>query len=241
VFSVLLLSIPAPAEEPPKVSREIKAVRPLAAPVGGTAVLTIAGQELAPREVRFDDPRVTARLVKTEPFTPKGDAEKGWGNIAVTVEVAAPPDLAPGFYPFKLLQESGEPLTGQIYLDTPCPQVAEAEPNDSLRKPQALPPAPVAVLGTLDGEGVDVFRFEGKAGEIWRFEVLARRAGSSLDAVLRLRDPRLVPIRAAVSRGDDCVLEVTLPMDGAYLIEVFDAENSANPGHVYRLRVERRR
>jgi len=72
---------------------------------------------------------------------------------------------------------------GKVYIDEPLPEIPATEPNDSLRKPQVLPPGSVAVLGKLDKDGVDVFRINGKAGETWRFEVLAHRFGSPFEPI----------------------------------------------------------
>src|SRR3712207_8297156 len=38
-----------------------------------------------------------------------------------------------------------------------------------------------SILGKIDNEGADVFRIDGKAGELWQFDILARRAGSQLE------------------------------------------------------------
>jgi len=36
---------------------------------GKISTIKITGQDLAPKEIKFDDPRVTARIVKTEALT----------------------------------------------------------------------------------------------------------------------------------------------------------------------------
>jgi hypothetical protein len=99
----------------------------------------------------------------------------------------------------------------------------------------------VTVLGKLDNEGCDVYRFDGKAGETWRIEVFAGRLNreTKLEPILRLRDPRLAPVRAAVDQGQDCYIEHKLAADGAHLIELFDADNRSGGDFNYRLAVRR--
>lgn len=237
LLAAVVTSATCLAEEPPQPKREIRSTRPLAVTAGTTAKLTITGQDLAPHEIRFEDPRITGKIVKTTPLAPKSDAEKARGNVAVEVEVALPADLPAQLYSYQLIHGGKEEPKGRIYVDTACPEIEEREPNDTLRKPQPLPTGSVAVLGTLDNEGVDVFQLHGKAGETYRMEILARRMGADFDPVLRLRDPRLAPARAAVDQGEDCAITYTLPIDGPYLIELFDGENRTGAGFTYRLRV----
>jgi hypothetical protein len=96
------------------------------------------------------------------------------------------------------------------------------------------------VLGKLE-DGIDVFRFEGKAGETWRFEVFARRlkADTRLEACLRLREPGRSPVRAAVDQGADCAIQYTLPASGLYTVEIFDGDNKTGADMTYRLAVRK--
>src|SRR5207248_47401 len=130
--------------------------------------------------------------------TTKTDAEKARGNRSVEVELSAPERLPPGVYNFKLIHEGSAGPVGHIYIDEPLPEIEEKQPSDDLRQPQVLPVGSVAVLGKLNKTGAAVFQIHGKAGEAWRFEVVAHRMGSPLEPVLRLRDARLTPLRVAV-------------------------------------------
>jgi hypothetical protein len=231
------LARPAAADEKPKP--EWRSTRPLAITRGKTTVIRVTGQDLSPKEVRFDEAGITAKIVKMEPLSPKTDEEKAKGNTAVEVEITPPAGLAPGIYPFKLFQDGAESPTGRVYIDEPLPEIEEKEPNDTLRQPQVLPAGSVAVTGSLDKDGVDVFQFQGKAGETWHIEIIARRAGVDFEPVLRLRDPHFTPIRAAADEGEDCFMDVRLPADGPYLLEVFDGDNRSRADYLYRLRVVR--
>jgi len=206
---------------------------------GQTATVKLIGQDLTAKEIRFQDGRIAAKVVKVGPAAAKNDEEKKLGNTAVEAEVTVPADLRPGLYPFQFIPESGPPVDGKLLIDVNAPEVEEKEPNGSLKAPQSLPLGSVTVVGKLDGDGSDVFQVQGKAGETWRFEVFARRlnAATKLEAVLRLRDPRMAPVRTVVDQGQDCAIEYKLPVDGLYLIEVFDGDNKSAADLTYRLAV----
>ncbi|MBW3625162.1 MAG: hypothetical protein KY468_17330 [Armatimonadetes bacterium] len=233
--------LPLQAQEMPKPKPEIKSVQPYWIPNGKTVTFKIMGQDLAPKGIEFTDKKVTAKVLKVEKLEPKTDEEKAKGNTAVEIELSAPDDLKPDSYAFKLPHDGETQPENKIYIDEATPEIKEKEPNDTLRKPQPLAAAaPFALTGKLDNEGVDVYQIQGKAGEVWRFEILAKRAGSGMDPILRLRDPRLVSVKVAVDNQDrDCALEYKIPADGPYLLEVFDADNRTNKDYFYRLMVKR--
>lgn len=204
---------------------------------GQTALVKLYGQDLTPNAIRFESPGLTGKVLKAEKFDGKSDWQRSWGNRVVEVEVTAAPDTRPGLQRFTLTGEGMEPTPGALLLDIAAPEVKETEPNNDLRKPQVLSDGPVTVTGKLDGDGADVFRFRGKAGETWRIEVFARRLNREVkfEPILRLRNPRLAPVRGAVDQGNDCALEYKLDQDGDYLVELFDADNRSGGDYNYRL------
>jgi hypothetical protein len=214
---------------------EVRALEPPWVMVGATQVLKVYGNDLPAAEVRFEDPAVQARVLKFE--TP-GDRRRG--NTVVEIEVTSSGPIRPRPQRFTLAGSDGATAEGQVLFDIPAPELKEQEPNNDLRRPQPLP-GPVTVTGNLDGEGADVFRFEGKAGESWRIEVFAKRlkADNRLEAVLRLRDPALAAARTAVNHGRDCAIEYRLPRDGPYLLELFDGESQTGADLTYRLTFRR--
>jgi hypothetical protein len=220
---------------------EFRGAAPYSVLAGATTTVRILGQDLAPTEIRFEDSRISAKILKTGPLMPKNDDEKRRGNTEVEVEITAPGGLPAKYYRFNLLQEGGVSAGGKLLIDVPAPEIQEKEPNDTLRKPMDLPDGPVTVTGKLDNEGVDVFRFKAKAGETWHIEVFARRLNraTKLEPVIRIRDPRLAPIRAAVDQGDDCYIDLKVPVDGPYLIELFDGDNKSGADQAYRLELRR--
>lgn len=219
---------------------ELRDVQPPWVSPGKTATIQLFGQDVAGTEIEFTDSAIKGRVLKSAPYTGKTDEEKQRGNTEIDVEVTLPAELKPGAYPFKLTSDSSM-ATGTMSVDVEAPTVKETEPNDSLYKPQVLPTGNVNVEGVLKNEGVDVFQIQGKPGETWRFEVWCQRmkAGAKLDPVIRLRDAHHTPLQLAVSRGRDCAIQYTLPADGAYLIELFDAENRSQDDFNYRLAVRR--
>lgn len=208
---------------------------------GQSTTVKLYGQDLNPKEIRFQDAGIAARILKVEDFAGKTDAQRKWGNRVAEVELMVAAGSRPGDYPFTLSGEGVQPEVGRLCVDAPAPELNEAEPNNELRKPQLLPAGSVTVLGKLDNEASDVFRFEGKAGETWRIEVFAGRLNreTKLEPILRLRDSRLAPVRAAVDQGHDCHIEHKLTLDGPHLIELFDADNRSGGDFNYRLAIRR--
>jgi hypothetical protein len=223
----------AVAQQPHKP--EVRSSEPAWITAGQPAMVRIFTNDLTPTEIRFEEAAITGKVVKTETST---DRKKGATVVEVAVTSGA--DLKPRRHRFTFTDAEGKSASGSLLVDVPMPEMAETEPNNDLRKPQLLP-GPVTVVGKLDGDGADVFRIDARAGETWRFEVLAKRlkAGNQLEAVLRLRDPRMAPIRAAVDQGADCSIEYRIPADGPYVIELFDGDNRTGGDLQYKLWVRK--
>ncbi len=220
---------------------DIRATTPAWILTGRATVVTLFGQDLKTESVRFEPSGFTGRVVKVGPATHKNDEEKKRGNSAVELEITVPAAAKPGYCNFTLLGKDNQIATGRIFVDVPAPEMPEKEPNDSLYHPQSLPEGNITLTGKLDREAVDVFRFEGKKGETWRFELFARRMNpaNKLEAVIRLRDSRRTPLKAAVDQGGDCYIQYALPDDGAYTLEIFDGDNRSGGDLDYRLAVRR--
>ncbi len=100
---------------------------------------------------------------------------------------------------------------------------------------------PVVVNGRIGRAGdVDVFRFDGRAGETVVAAVDARRLGSPLDSAVRVLDSagHVLGSNDDAMPGDaDSSLTVRLPAGGAYLVEVSDSHGRGGPAYAYRLRI----
>lgn len=176
---------------------------------------------------------------------------EGW-NLP---ERLLPLDTRPG--PDRLRQtcwSQGHRLSNQIrYAVDPWPEWTEEEPNDTPQSAAPLTP-PLIVNGRIASPGdVDVFRFEGRAGEEVVAEVMARRLGSPLDSLLRLTDGGGQVLAWNDDHGDregvlqrdlgllthaaDSYLRVRLPREGTYFLSLADAQHHGGESYAYRLRL----
>jgi len=148
----------------------------------------------------------------------------------------------------------GECLSNEVtYAVDTLPECTEAEPNDDISGAQQIA-LPQVINGRIGRAGdVDVFRFEGHAGDEVVAEVLARRLHSPLDSLLRLTDAsgrvlewnddhmekhgHLHPDMGLLTHHADSYLSTRLPEDGTYCVHLADAQNHGDDAHAYRLRV----
>ncbi|AQT67876.1 putative subtilase-type serine protease precursor [Anaerohalosphaera lusitana] len=154
-------------------------------------------------------------------------------------------------------RSEGEVSNAVPYLVSELPSRMEKEDNGSRGKAQKLEIG-VTVDGRIGKAGdVDVYRFEGRAGERVAIEVFARRLNSPMDAVVRLMDASGEVIAwndDHVVKGDehlhknasgmlthhaDPYLTAELSKDGDYFVEVEDVQQHGGEAYAYRLRVER--
>jgi hypothetical protein len=131
-------------------------------------------------------------------------------------------------------------------VDT-LPERAEAEPNDTRDRAQAVAEAQV-VNGHIAAPGdADVYRFRGGAGSLFTAEVVARRAGSPLDSLLKLADSKGAVLATSDDSVDnecglmthhaDSLLTATLPRDGDYFVTLGDTQGRGGAAYAYRLRM----
>ena len=138
------------------------------------------------------------------------------------------------------------------------PVVVEQEPNDDEAHAQKVIP-PCDISGTFAPIGDnDLFRFEGRKGEIWCIEVLAERMGSAADPafVIQKVAPKGQPPQDLVAGDDlpdsgagprfntqtvDAAVRWQVPEDGLYQILISDlyASERGHPRLTYRLVIRR--
>ena len=132
-----------------------------------------------------------------------------------------------------------------VLTDLPTGQESSAE-NDSVESAQSIS-VPLGVNGKIASEGdIDCFAFDAKKGERYTLEVIAHRAGSSLDPHLRilndkgsqqqLSDDMRVGKR---NFADSRIENWAVPADGKYIVEVRDVHLRGGPSFVYFLSVSR--
>jgi hypothetical protein len=152
-------------------------------------------------------------------------------------------DKAPGIYPL-----SPERLANRVLVmaDT-LPEAFEKEPNNAADSAQPVT-LPIIINGRIDQPGdMDVFRFEGKAGEQIVAEVHARRLDSPLDSMLAITDATGKQLAFNDDHEDkgsglnthhaDSYLAVTLPATGFYFVHLGDTQHGGGEACSYRLRI----
>jgi hypothetical protein len=119
------------------------------------------------------------------------------------------------------------------------PDVLEVEPNDVPEKAQAITGA-LAVNGRLGKAGdLDVFRFRSATDQRWIAEVVARRFGSPLDALLTVTDAAGKVIqRNDDANGPDARVEFDAKKDTDYLISLRDLTDRGGDRFGYRLMLQ---
>jgi hypothetical protein len=240
-------ALPAQEKKPPvkdDVPKVIVAV-PLGVPAGQATKVTLRGLKLdAVTEVRFPSAKATAKVVsKGKATVPNMQDAKRVGDTQVEVEVTLPADVPEGAAEFTVVTPAGESAPHKLLVEKTIPVIAEKEPNNGFKQAQpiALPQAVDGVIG--HNQDVDVFRFEGKAGQRVVIEVLAARHGSALDSYLSLHDAdgKLLATNDDIEGSTDSRIEATLPKDGAYFVSIIDAHDTGGPAHVYRLVVKEKK
>jgi hypothetical protein len=139
-----------------------------------------------------------------------------------------------------------------------APVVLEQEPNDDEAHAQLVRP-PCDITGTFAPRGDnDLFRFEGKKGEIWWVEALAERIGSMADPafVIQKVGAKGQPPQDLASGDDlpdvgagprfntqsvDAAVRWQVPDDGLYQVLISDlyASQRGHPRLIYRLLIRR--
>jgi hypothetical protein len=126
-----------------------------------------------------------------------------------------------------------------VVMVTDHAEVVEAPPADKL---QEIARPPVAINGRIDDAGQqDRYRLAVTPGEQLRFDVLARRAGSSLDGVLSIQDE---PGKELANNDDrpgtsDPGLDFKVPEGMIALVVAFgDLRGQGGAEYLYRIAVE---
>jgi hypothetical protein len=217
--------------------------QPLGAAPGVPTRLTLRGLRLdTATEVRCQAPKATARLLGKGKAggVPKPEDLPRLGDTQVELELTLPPDYPGRTVTVSVVTPAGESPPHPLLVER-SPVAAEKEPNDGFRTagPVVLP---LELHGAIDRpQDVDVFRFEGKAGQRLVAEVHAARLGSPLDPVLTLYDAAGQTLASCddAAGSADARLEVVLPRDGVYYLAVTDANDQGGSMYLYRLSVRR--
>lgn len=186
---------------------------------GGTVTLAIDGAELMPEPRLLLPVPIAGQVLRA-----------GATDAHLEIELTLATDVPAGIYPLRVANAKGISNAVLLGIDS-LPQV----PFDA-----ASPALPVAMHGALAGSTVLATSFNGKAGQRMVIDVEARRLGSALSPVLRLLDPQrrqLAWSQGTTAASGDARLEVQLPSEGVYTVELHDAlYRGENPGQ-FRLKI----
>jgi hypothetical protein len=232
LFTSALYADPKPAK--PEDLPKIVVASPIGVIAGGATKVMLRGQKLDDaKEVRCQAPTAKVKLLTKGSV---GDIARV-GKTQAEIELTLPADYSESTVTVTVVNAAGESNAHRLIVDR-TPVLAEKEPNNGFAQAQAIAIGQT-VAGAIDrGFDVDVYRFEGKAGQRITAEIVAARFGSPLDSFLTLYtdDGQTVVANDDLdSATTDSRLEATLLRDGSYYLVVVDANDRGSAAHVYRL------
>ena len=225
--------------EPPRVVVTL----PLAVKTGTTNKIVIRGLNLTNvTALRFTNEAIQAVVVlgkKSKAEVPKESDAKKVGDTQITAEIFLSADTGAGTNWFTLTSPEGVSEPRPLLFLRATDLIEEKEPNGGFREAQALPIGPTMSGAIKEVGDVDVFRFEGTAGQIIRLEIFAASAGSTLDSLITLHDGQghTLSSNDDAGGGRDSLLEFKLAVTGVHYVSVLDANDKAGPTHLYLLRL----
>lgn len=149
----------------------------------------------------------------------------------------------------------GKQISNSIpYAVDTLPECEESESNDTIEDAQQID-LPKIINGRITESGdIDVFKFEGRAGDKVVVEVCARRLNSPLDSLLQLTDASgkvlewnddhvlkeshlYKNMMGLITHHADSYLMTELPKDGTYYVHLADSQHHGGEAYGYRLRI----
>lgn len=241
----LLASFPAAAQDGKKSEEKLPKVvvtMPLGVVAGKTSTVEIRGLNLdTATALAFAESGVSAKVAsKGKADVPQNQKKERFGDTQVKAEVSVPADFKGDEAGFTVETPDGKSAPARLAVLRSEATTEEIEDNGSFAKPQVVK-LPTTVRGSIKAaQDVDVFAFEGKAGQRLSAEILANRLGSPLDAMLTLWNSSNTLLTSADDspRDRDPRLTFTLPADGRFFIVVQDAHDAGSAAHGYLLQLK---
>ena len=230
---------------PPDPKPKISMALPLSITPGSTTRITLRGLNLdQATEVKFSEPIEGGSVSikgKGKAEMPKETDPAVYGDTKVDLEVKLPAEVTAEKVSLVAVNAAGATTPHELVVLPKEKVIAEKEPNGGFSTAQPIEAGQVVQGAVSQALDVDVFKFTGKKGEIWRIDVEAHRRGSILDPMLTVYTSagNTLAVSDDSSATRDPSLKVTLPADGVYFISLMDAHNSGGATHVYLLRVGR--
>lgn len=236
LLPVLLTPALLPAQ-PKKDAPRVLVALPFGVAPGKPARLTLRGLKLdTAKEVRVAPAGSVQLRSKGTVSVPNQQELSHLGDTQIEVELTVPAGATGEAVEVVVVTPAGSSAPHRVLLDRAV-LVEEKEPNDGFKQAQPVRPGQTVAGGIARTQDVDVYRFEGKAGQKVVVEVAAARHGSALDAYLSLHDEsgRVLTVSDDDAGSQDARVEITLPHSGAYLVSVADAHDQGGPSHLYRI------
>jgi hypothetical protein len=244
VLVACLIFVPFAGAQPkkpdPKDAPRVLLAMPFGVQPGKATKVTLRGLKLdAAKEVRFADKAIKGTiklLTKGKAGVPPQMEAARVGDTQVEIEITVPAGVTGDSVALLVVTPGGDTAPHKLLLDR-TPLVQEKEPNEGFDTAQI-----VALGQTIEGrieraQDVDVYAFEGKAGQQVALEVHAARHGGAFDSFLSLhdKDGQVIASNDDIADSVDSRIEATLAKDGKYFITVIDSHDSGGALYGYRL------
>jgi pre-peptidase len=207
---------------------------PIGVVLGAATKVSLRGQKLdSASAVRCQAPTAKVKLLGKGTA---GDIPRV-GNSHAEIELTLAAEFADKTITVTIVNAAGESNAHRLIVDK-SPILTEKEPNNGFAQAQPIAIGQTAAGVIERGFDVDVYRFDGKAGQRIIAEVVAARFGSPLDSFLTLYtgDGQTVAANDDLdATTTDSRLEATLLRDGPYYLVLVDANDHGSAAHVYRL------
>ena len=217
---------------------EFKGSTLLVVPAGQKTAIAVYGENLDTKTVTADKPAMKASLLEAK----ANDTSKDQlGSRKVTLEIETAADCKRGDYELTLANADGKSVKIPVVVIENAAAVPVKKPCGDYAQAMPLTGASVAVVGTVEANAPQVFRFEAKAGEQVAVTLFTRHLGYGLDAVLRLRDNHHTSLALSAGMAKrDRRIDFHAPADGVYYLELTEAEGHGGETFGYRLILTRK-
>ncbi len=160
----------------------------------------------------------------------------GDANGPITKSVAFPADGAVETTVY-IDDANGITPSGHVLRVSPNPNAMEAEPNNGFENATPVAEFPASFNGILQEAGdIDIFKFTGKAGQVFEVECFGRRIRSPIDPVMNLYKANGEGITGNDdSRGPDSYFRWQIPADGEYALRITDHLSRGGAEFTYRV------
>lgn len=219
VLCLLLLAVPAFAQQVTLPLPRLLTLQPMGGQAGTSVEVTLAGEHL--EEVQtlvFSSPHLQAR--------PVPGAEN---KFLVTIAADAPA----GVHEARVLCRLGV-SSARAFSVSGLPELSRTKPNNSLETALELKVGSVC-NATMTRRALDYYRFQAAKGRRIVIDCAAVGLDSRLSPVLALADAGGRDLKVNRTGGP---LDFTPPADGSYVIKVHDLTYQGGERHFYRLALQ---